>query len=100
MDILIDGLESRKNGEKYHDFVLDDAIVNIKKANEALEEGLVDPEKWWNESLIQAKTFATLFPFIYLVQQRLSHNSHPGAGGSSPTEREEDSRAEDISGLE
>ena len=26
MDLLIDGLESRKSGEKFHDFVLDDAI--------------------------------------------------------------------------
>ena len=100
MDLLIDGLESRKNGEKYHDFVLDDAIVNIKRAKEALEEGLEDPEKWWNESLIQAKTFATLFPFIYLVQQRISHNHPQTAGGSSPVEHEEGSGAGGISELE
>ena len=100
MDLLIDGLVSRKNGDKYHDFVLDDAIVSIKRAKEALEEGMEDPEKWWNESLIQAKTFATLFPFIYLVQQRISHNHPQTAGENSPVEHGEGSTAEDISGFE
>ena len=100
MDLLIDGLVSRKTGEKYHDFVLDEAIVNIKRAKEALEEGIADPEKWWNESLIQAKTIATLFPFIYLVQQRIAHNSHPSAEENSPATHEGDSEVGDTSELE
>ena len=97
MDLLIDGLSSRKTGDKYHDFVLDDAISNIKRANEALEEGLKDPEHWWTESRIQAKTFATLLPFIYLVQQRLTHNNPPSVAESSPGEHEEDLTTEDTS---
>ena len=96
MDLLVDGLESRKNGEKYHDFVLDDAISSIKRAKEALEEGLVDPEKWWSDSLIQAKTMATLFPFMYLLQQQLSHSSPHTVEGNSPTTPREGSEAEDT----
>lgn len=96
MDLIIDGLKSRKNGEKYHDFVIDDAISSIKRAIEALDEGLVDPEKWWTDSLIQAKTMATLFPFIYLLQQRLSHNSHPQAEESSQEEHVEDQATQDT----
>ena len=96
MELLIDGLESRKNGDKYHDFVLDDAISSIKRAKEALEEGLCDPEKWWSDSLIQARTMATLFPFIYLLQQRLSHNPHQPVGESSPGEPEEDPTTQDT----
>ena len=98
MDLCIDGLEFRKNGEKYHDFVLDDAISSIKRAKEALEEGLVDPVKWWSDSLIQAKTFATLFPFIYLLQQQLPRSPPPSAEGSSPVSRGGD--REDTSELE
>jgi hypothetical protein len=96
MDLIIDGLISRKTGDKYHDFVLDDAISSIKRANEAIEEGLKDPEQWWTESLIQAKTIATMFPFIYLVQQRLSHNLPHMAEESSQGEREEDPKVEDT----
>ena len=96
MDLIVDGLESRKTGEKYHDFVLDDAISSIKRAKEALEEGLVDPEKWWSDSLIQAKTMATLFPFMYLLQQQLSRNSPQVAEGNSPTTPRGDSEAGDT----
>ena len=100
MDLIIDGLESRKSGEKYHDFVLDDAIVSIKRAKEALEEGLIDPEKWWTESLVQAKTFATLLPFIYLLQQQIDHNHHQRVEENSLTEPGEDPEVEDTSELE
>lgn len=100
MDLIIDGLESRKNGEKYHDFVLDDAIHNIKRAKEALEEGMNDPENWWTESLLTTKTFMTLFPLIYMVQQKLSHTDHQQAEENSPTTPEKGQEAVDISGLE
>jgi len=100
MDLLIDGLESRKNGEKYHDFVLSDAINSIKRAKEALEDGLKDPENWWNDSLIMAKTLVTIMPFMYLVQQRITHNQSQSAEENSPEEREEDSGAGDIYGPE
>ena len=100
MDLIIDGLESKKTGEKYHDFVLDDAVQNIKRAKEALEDGMKDPEKWWTESLLSAKTFMTLFPMIYMVQHKLSHTDHHQAGGNSPTTPEKVQATEDISGLE
>ena len=100
MDLIINGLEYRKNGEKYHDFVLDDAIHSIKRAKEALEEGMKDPENWWTESLITAKTFMTLFPFIYMVQHKLSHTVHQQVGENSPTTHEKGQEAVDTSGIE
>ena len=72
MEDLIQSLQSRKNGEKYHDFVLDDAIYYIKKAQEALEDGLEDPESWFKNEQINSSTFYSLFPQIYFTQQRLA----------------------------
>jgi hypothetical protein len=72
MDTLIKTFESQKNGNKYHDFVLDDAIYYIKKAQEALTEGLLDPEEWYKNEQVNAKTFCSLFPHIYFTQQRLA----------------------------
>jgi hypothetical protein len=100
MDLIIDGLEARKNGEKYHDFVLDDAINSIKRAKEALDEGMKDPEAWWTESLLTTKTFMTLFPFIYMVQQHLSHIDPQTAEENSQEEPSKDQGVEDISGIE
>ena len=100
MDLIIDGLEVKKNGDKYHDFVLDDAINSIKRAKEALEEGMKDPETWWTDSLLTTKTFMTLCPFIYMVQQRLSHTDLQKAEGNSPTEPSKDQVTEDISEIE
>lgn len=100
MDLLIDGLESRKSGEKFHDFVLDDAIHSIKRAKEALEDGMKDPEHWWNESMLTTKTFMTLFPLIYMVQQRLTQPDPPQAEENLPTTPEKGQEAEDISGIE
>ena len=100
MDLIIDGLESRKNGDKYHDFVMTDAINNIKKAQEALDEGLQDPKKWWDETLVTTKTWMMLFPMIYMVQQRLSHTLPQSVEESSQPEPGEDSEVEDTSGLE
>jgi hypothetical protein len=100
MDLIIDGLESRKNGDKYHDFVLTDAINNIKKAQEVLDEGLNDPKKWWDNTLINTKTWLMLFPIIYTIQQQLSHNLPQSVEESSQSEPVEDSTVEDTSGLE
>jgi len=69
MDLIIDGLESRKTGDKYHDCVLDDAIGHIRCAQEALNGGLKDPENWYKECRVVAKTFVNLLPYIYLLQQ-------------------------------
>jgi hypothetical protein len=76
MDDMIKTLESRKTGEKFHDFVLSDAIHFIHKAQDALEDGLKDPEGWYNNEQAGLKTFCTLFPQIYFtLQQEQSHRS-------------------------
>ena len=88
MDDIIDTIESRKTGEKFHDFVLDDAIYFIKKAKEALEDGLPDPEAWYNNEQINAKTFFKLLPQIFLTHHRVlsdtSSSSNPTCPISSP----------------
>lgn len=77
MDDLIPALESRKNGEKYHDFCIDDAIFHIKKAIEALEEGLADPLAWHASSQFSAKILAKSLPFILAIQMQESQvDSH------------------------
>lgn len=71
MDDIIQTIESQKNGDKFHDFVIDDAIYFIKKAKEALEDGLQDPEKWYENEQLSYKTFFKLFPYIYYTQQQI-----------------------------
>ena len=61
-------LELRKTGEKFHDFCIDDAIFHIKKAQEALDEGLLDPEAWYKSSLFTSKVLAKSLPFILALQ--------------------------------
>jgi len=72
MERFISELESRKTGDKFHDFVLDDAMYYIKKAQETLEEGLLNPEQWYKNERINSQTFFSLFPQIYFTQQRLA----------------------------
>ncbi len=72
MDYIIKGLESQKNGDMFHDFVLNDAIFYIKKAQEALDEGLRNPEQWYRNEQINSSTFFNLFPQIYFTQQRFA----------------------------
>jgi len=68
----LNALESRKNGDIYHDFCIDDAIFHIKKAQEALEEGLADPLSWYNQSKFTAKVLSKSLPFILAVQMQQS----------------------------
>jgi hypothetical protein len=72
MDLIIKGLESKKNGDKYHDFVIDDAMYYIKKAQETLDQGLLNPVEWYENEQVNSKTFFSLFPQIYLTHQRFS----------------------------
>jgi hypothetical protein len=72
MDLIIKGLESKKNGDKYHDFVIDDAMYYIKKAQETLDQGLLNPVEWYENEQVNSKTFFSLFPQIYLTHQRIS----------------------------
>ena len=69
METLIWELQGKKNGEKYHDGVIEDAIFHLKKSMECLDEGLQDPKKWYEDNVVIAKTFTQLFPVIYRLQQ-------------------------------
>jgi K+-transporting ATPase A subunit len=68
MDGLVPILEAMKNGEKHRDYCVDDAIFHIKKASEALTEGLKDPESWYNTSQAAMKVVAKSIPFIIALQ--------------------------------
>ena len=70
MDVIT--LESRKTGDKYHDFCIEEAIFHIKKAQEVLEEGLQDPVTWYASSKFTAKVLAKSLPFILAVQMQES----------------------------
>ena len=61
MDQVIKDLESRKNGEKYHDFCIDDAIFHIHKAQEILE---ADPEDWFKQQQEVSTLFVQVLPFL------------------------------------
>ena len=84
MDELIRDIENRKNGEKFHDFVLDEAVFYINKAQEALE---ADPEEWYKNSQLSAQTFIKLFPQIYFTQQQLLHEASDTGSEQTPTHR-------------
>jgi hypothetical protein len=66
VDIAI--LEAMKTGDKYRDCCLDDAIFHMKKAAEALTDGLKDPEAWYNTSQASSKLLAKCLPFIIALQ--------------------------------
>ena len=68
MEALIKNLENLKTGEKYHDLVIDDAVLNMQKTQEALE----DPMGWYKTVEFSTKTFLKAFPFIYFIQQQLA----------------------------
>ena len=70
MDVVT--LESRKIGEKYHDFCIDEAIFHINKAHEALKDGLADPAAWYATSRFTAGVLAKCLPFIVAVQMQES----------------------------
>lgn len=99
MDLIIDGLEAKKSGDKYRDHVLDDAIYHIKKAKECLEKGLKDPKAWWADNMITTKAW---IPYMYLMLQQQASRSQESllAEESSPTEPLEGPTDEDISSLE
>ena len=68
MDGLLPLFESMKNGEIHHDFCIDDAIFHIKKATEALTEGLSDPVVWHARSEVCAKIIIKSLPIILALQ--------------------------------
>jgi len=61
MEQVVKDLESLKNGEKYHDFCIDDAIFHIRKAQEILE---ADPEDWFKQQQEVSTLFVRFLPFL------------------------------------
>lgn len=55
--------------DKYRKFCITDAISHMEKAKEALEEGLRDPKKWYDDARVNALVFAKIMPAIYILQQ-------------------------------
>jgi hypothetical protein len=84
MDQVIQDLETRKNGDKYHDFVIDDALYYIKKAQETLDQGLLNPIGWYENEQVNSKTFFSLFPQIYLTQQRFASDTGSSQNPNCP----------------
>ena len=82
MDTIIKSLELQKSGDKFHDFVISDAIYYIKKAQEALVDGMLDPQQWYQNEQINSKTFFSLFPQIYFTQQHFSSVSEMDTNSS------------------
>ena len=72
MDQLIKDIESRKNGEKFHDFCMDDAIFHLVKAREILE---ADPEDWFNQQREVSKLFVQFLPFFVASSCMTSNQS-------------------------
>jgi tRNA-dihydrouridine synthase len=68
MDGLVPILEAMKTGDKHRDYCVDDAVYHIKKASEALTDGLKDPEAWYNTSQAATKVLAKSLPFILALQ--------------------------------
>ena len=68
MDGLVPIFEAMKTGDKHRDYCIDDAVFHIKKATEALTDGLKDPEAWYNTSQVAMKVLAKSIPFILALQ--------------------------------
>jgi hypothetical protein len=68
MDGLVPIFEAMKTGDTHRDFCIDDAIFHIKKATEALTDGLKDPEAWYNASQSSMRTFVKIIPLILALQ--------------------------------
>jgi hypothetical protein len=71
MNGLVPIFEAMKTGDKYRDYCIDDAIFHLKKASEALQEGLADPCAWYQKSESTAKVLAKSLPFIIALSQTL-----------------------------
>ena len=74
---LVQLLEKMKTGSKCRDYCINDAIFHIEKASEALNEGLKDPEKWYEMSQAGARLLVKSLPFILAVQMSESRGESP-----------------------
>ena len=87
LDDVIASLETRRNGELYNDFCLDDAIFHIKKAQEALD---ADPVTWYRDSIMCSRVIAKSLPLIVLLQLQESQAQNLASEENSQSEPTED----------
>jgi hypothetical protein len=64
MEQVVKDLESLKNGEKYHDFCIDDAIFHIRKAQEIVIAADSGPEDWFKQQQEVSTLFVQVLPFL------------------------------------
>ena len=82
-DEIILKIQLLKNGDKSHDFCLDDAINYINKAAEAFDASTLYPTTWRADNLAVANTFIDMFP---LIEHTLhTHTLAQVEEGNSPT---------------
>lgn len=87
LDEVIEKLETRRTGDLYNDFCIDDAIFHIKKAQEALE---AEPVTWYRDSTMCARVIAKSLPLIVLLQWQESRAQNLASEESSQSEPTED----------
>lgn len=51
---------------------IDDALFHLRRAREALDEGLKDPEAWSKDNADAIKTFMIIAPYILLYKDYFS----------------------------
>lgn len=51
---------------------IDDALFHLRRAREALEEGLKDPDAWAKDNADAIKTFMLIAPYILLYNDYFS----------------------------
>ena len=55
---------------KYEHYVIEEADFHLQRAKEILEEGMLDPEKYYRESRQHYEHCVKCVPFLYLMSQR------------------------------
>jgi len=71
MDLARAYLNRLKNGNPDHDYVIDDALFHVARAQEALTEGLADPVEWRARGAHTAATLAKGFPYLWFISESL-----------------------------
>jgi hypothetical protein len=54
---------------QYERYVIEEARHYMEKARKILEEGLLDPEKYYKESKDDYEKLVKIIPFLYLMNQ-------------------------------
>jgi len=64
-------IENLKNGDRDHDFVIDDALFYLQRAREAIEDGLKNPKEYRADCALAAQTIVKGFPYLWAIQQTM-----------------------------